>query len=190
MEAFVASSPSALFLLLCGTAWAQPPASAPNAPTPKPGVDLEVIRSRGTLRCGVQGPSNPGFGALYSQGVWNGFNIDLCRGIATLVLGDPDKITIVALTTQTRFPALQSGEIGVMTNNTTWTMLRDTQVGFAFPAMTFFDGQGIMVKKAAGIDSATKLDGATVCVPPGTTTEVQLNDWLRAREMKFTPVVI
>lgn len=172
---------------------AQAPAPVPTVlplQASQPGAIVEIIRKRGTLRCGVQGPSNPGFGAVDSRGVWQGFNIDLCRGIAAMALGDPAKITIVALTTETRFPALQSGEIDVMTNNTTWTMLRDTQLGFAFPAITFYDGQGIMVRKASGIDSAAKLGGATICVPPGTTTEVQLNDWFRARKLTFTPVVI
>lgn len=192
MKTIVAGSVLALCLSLgSGGARAQAPVPPPaQVQAPQAGAILEIIRQRGTLRCGVQGPSNPGFGAVTSQGVWQGFNIDLCRGIAALALGDPGKITIVALTTQTRFPALQSGEIDVMTNNTTWTMLRDSQLGFAFPAITFFDGQGIMVKKASGIDSATKLDGATICVPPGTTTEIQLNDWFRARRMKFTPVII
>ncbi len=167
------------------------PVSTPLATqVPQPGAIVEIIRKRGTVRCGVQGPSNPGFGAVDSRGAWQGFNIDLCRGIAAMALGDPTKTTIVALTTETRFPALQSGEIDVMTNNTTWTMLRDTQLGFAFPAITFYDGQGIMVRKASGIDSAAKLGGATICVPPGTTTEVQLNDWFRARKLTFTPVII
>jgi len=192
MKAIVAGSILALCLALDGgRARAQAPVPAPvQANASQPGQIVEIIRQRGMLRCGVQGPGNPGFGTVDSQGIWQGFNIDLCRGIATLVLGDPSKIRIVALTTETRFPALQSGEIDVMTNNTTWTMLRDTQLGFAFPAITFFDGQGIMVRKASGIDSATKLDGATICVPPGTTTEIQLNDWFRAHKMKFTPVII
>jgi len=190
MKTIVAGSILALCLSLgSGGVKAQAPAPA-QAQAPQAGAVLETIRQRGTLRCGVQGPSNPGFGAPDSRGVWQGFNIDLCRGIAALALGDPSKITIVALSTQMRFPALQSGEIDVMTNNTTWTMLRDSQLGFAFPAITFFDGQGIMVKKSSGIDNATKLDGATICVPPGTTTEIQLADWFRARKMKFTPVII
>ena len=128
MKTTVAASILAVCLSLgSGGARAQAPASLPaQTQPPQAGAVLDTIRQRGTLRCGVQGPSNPGFGALDSRGVWQGFNIDLCRGIAALALGDPNKITIVALTTQTRFPALQAGEIDVMTNNTTWTMLRDT----------------------------------------------------------------
>lgn len=150
----------------------------------------EAVRQRGTLRCGVQGPSNPGFGAPDSRGEWQGFNVDLCRAIAIMILGDPSKISIVPLSTQARFPALQSGEIDVATNSTTWTMQRDAQLGFNFPAIVFYDGQGIMVRRALGIDSATKLGGATICVPPGTTTELNLTDWFRARNLRFTPLVI
>lgn len=170
-------------------AGAQTPAAPQTVPV-KTGGLTDVIRARGTLRCGVQGPTNPGFGAPDSRGVWRGFNIDLCRAIAATVLGDPEKISIVPLSTQARFPALQSGEIDVATNSTTYTMQRETQLGFAFAAIVFFDGQGIMVPKASNITSATKLDGATVCVPPGTTTELQLNDYFRSQQMKFTPIVI
>jgi general L-amino acid transport system substrate-binding protein len=165
-------------------------AAAGIADAQQAGQTVEVVRQRGTLRCGVQGPSNPGFGAPDSRGVWQGFNVDLCRAIAIMVLGDPSKITIVPLSTQARFPAMQSGEIDVMTNSTTWTMQRDAQLGFNFPAITFYDGQGIMVRRSMGIDSATKLDGATICVPPGTTTELNLADWFRARNLRFTPLVI
>ncbi len=157
-------------------------AQAPNT--------VEAVRQRGTLRCGVQGPSNPGFGAPDSRGEWQGFNIDLCRAIAVMVLGDPARISIVPLSTQARFPALQSGEIDVMTNSTTWTMQRDIQLGFNFPATVFYDGQGLMVRRSANISSAAQLDGATICVPPGTTTELNLADWFRGRNLRFTPVVI
>ena len=166
-------------VVAAGAAEAQPQANT-----------VEVVRQRGTLRCGVQGPSNPGFGAPDSRGEWQGFNVDFCRAIAVMVLGDPSKITIVPLSTQARFPAMQSGEIDVMTNSTTWTMQRDVQLGFNFPVIVFYDGQGLMVRRSADIDSATKLDGATICVPPGTTTELNLTDWFRARNLRFTPLVI
>lgn len=113
---------------------------------------VDTIRQRGNLRCGVQGPTNPGFGSLDQRNVWRGFNVDLCRAIATMVLGDPNKIFVVPLSTQARFPAMQSGEIDVMTNSTTWTMQRDTQLGFSFPALVFYDGQGIMVRKGLGVE--------------------------------------
>jgi general L-amino acid transport system substrate-binding protein len=154
------------------------------------GPTVDAIRARGTLRCGVQGPSNPGFGAPDSQGVWRGFNIDLCRAVALMVLGDASKITVVPLSTQARFPAMQSGEIDIMTNSTTWTMQRDSQLGFNFPAIIYYDYQGIMVRRSAGITNAAQLAGATICVPPGTTTELNLADWFRARRLSFTPLVI
>jgi general L-amino acid transport system substrate-binding protein len=154
------------------------------------GTTVEAIRQRGQVRCGVQGPSNPGFGAPDSRGEWRGFNVDFCRAVASMVLGDPNKIQIVPLSTQARFPAMQSGEIDIATNSTTWTMQRDVQLGFNYPAIVYYDGQGIMVRKSTGIDSATKLGGATICVPPGTTTELNLTDWFRARNLPFTPLVI
>ena len=107
-----------------------------------------------------------------------------------MILGDASRITIVPLSTQARFPALQSGEVDIATNSTTWTMQRDAQLGFNFPATVFYDGQGIMVPRASGITSATQLNGATICVPPGTTTEMNLTDWMRARNLRFTPLVI
>lgn len=176
-------------LLAVPPAHAQTPAAG-QAVAPRPGGTVEAIRARDTLRCGVQGPTNPGFGAPDSQGVWRGFNVDLCRAVAATVLGDAEKIAIVPLSTQARFPALQSGEIDVATNSTTYTMQRETQLGFSYAAVVFYDGQGIMVRKASGVDSATQLDGATICVPPGTTTELQLNDWFRAHRMKFNPIVM
>lgn len=154
------------------------------------GSTLDVIRQRGSLKCAVQGPSNPGFGVPDSQGKWVGFNVDLCRAVATTLFGDPDKIQVSALTTQTRFPALQSGEVDLLTNNTTDTLTRDTQLKFSFPAITFFDGQGMMVSKKLGVGSAKDLSGATICVQPGTTTELALTDFFRKNNMKFTPVVI
>jgi general L-amino acid transport system substrate-binding protein len=154
------------------------------------GTTLDAIKQRGSLKCAVQGPSNPGFGVPDSQGKWQGFNVDMCRAIAIMILGDPDKIQISPLTTQTRFPALQSGEVDVLTNNTTYVLVRDSQLKFNFPAITFFDGQGIMVPKKLGVASALKLDGATICVQPGTTTELALTDYFRKHNMKFTPVVI
>jgi general L-amino acid transport system substrate-binding protein len=154
------------------------------------GATLDAIKQRGSLKCAVQGPSNPGFGVPDSQGKWQGFNVDLCRAMAIMILGDGEKIQIAPLTTQTRFPALQSGEVDVLTNNATYVLTRDTQLKFNFPAITFFDGQGIMVPKKLNVQSALKLDGATVCVQPGTTTELALTDFFRKHNMKFTPVVI
>ncbi len=165
-------------------------AAWPAAAQAQAGGTAEAIRARGTLRCAVQGPTNPGFGAPDSRSEWQGFNVDLCRAIAVMVLGDASRVTIVPLSTQARFPALQSGEVDVATNSTTWTMQRDAQLGFNFPATVFYDGQGIMVRRNSGITSAAQLNGATICVPPGTTTELNITDWMRARNLRFTPLVI
>jgi general L-amino acid transport system substrate-binding protein len=174
---------------LLGAAVAVALGTAPAVAQPQ-GNTTEIVRQRGTLRCGVQGPTNPGFGAPDSRGVWQGFNVDFCRAMAAMILGDASKITIVPLSTQARFPAMQSGEVDVLTNSTTWTMQRDTQLGFNYPATVFYDGQGIMVRRSANITAAAQLDGATICVPPGTTTELNLTDWFRARRLRFTPLVI
>jgi general L-amino acid transport system substrate-binding protein len=155
------------------------------------GRDLDQIRQRGTLRCGVQGPSNPGFGVPDSQGRWGGFNVEVCRAIAITILNDATKVEFVPVTTQSRFPALSAGEVDVLSNNTTWTLTRDTNVNrFNFPAITFYDGQAIMVPRRLNVTSARQLNGATVCVQPGTTTELNIADFFRANNLRFTPVVI
>ena len=155
------------------------------------GRDLDQIRQRGTIRCGVQGPSNPGFGVPDSQGRWGGFNVEICRAIAITIFNDPSKVEFVPVTTQSRFPALSAGEVDMLSNNTTWTLTRDSNVNrFNFPAIVFYDGQAIMVPKRLNVTSARQLDGATVCVQPGTTTELNIADYFRANNMRFTPVVI
>jgi general L-amino acid transport system substrate-binding protein len=155
------------------------------------GRDLDQIKARNTLRCGVQGPSNPGFGVPDSQGRWAGFNVEVCRAIAITIFGDPNRVEFVPVTTQSRFPALSSGEVDVLSNNTTWTLTRDSNVNrFNFPAITFYDGQALMVPRRLNVTSARQLNGATVCVQPGTTTELNIADYFRANNLRFTPVVI
>ncbi|WP_291297052.1 amino acid ABC transporter substrate-binding protein [Elioraea sp.] len=155
------------------------------------GRDLDQIKQRGTVRCGVQGPSNPGFGVPDSQGRWGGFNVEICRAIAITIFNDPAKVEFVPVTTQSRFPALSAGEVDVLSNNTTWTLTRDTNVNrFNFPAIVFYDGQAIMIPRRLNVASARQLDGATVCVQPGTTTELNIADFFRANNLRFTPVVI
>jgi len=155
------------------------------------GRDLNQIRQRGTLRCGVQGPSNPGFGVPDSQGRWGGFNVEVCRAIAITILNDPTKVEFVPVITQSRFPVLSSGEVDVLSNNTTWTLTRDSNVnGFNFPAIAFYDGQAIMMPRRLNVTSAHQLNGATVCVQPGTTTELNIADFFRANNLRFAPVVI
>jgi len=155
------------------------------------GRDLDQIKQRGSIRCGVQGPSNPGFGVPDSQGRWGGFNVEICRAIAITIFNDPNRVEFVPVTTQSRFPALSAGEVDMLSNNTTWTLTRDSNVNrFNFPAIVFYDGQAIMVPRRLNVTSARQLDGATVCVQPGTTTELNIADYFRANNLRFTPVVI
>ncbi|MFC3125187.1 amino acid ABC transporter substrate-binding protein [Pseudoroseomonas globiformis] len=150
---------------------------------------MDAIKARGTLVCGVN-TGLAGFAQPDSQGVWKGFDVEYCRALAVALFNDDTKVRYVPLTAQSRFTALQSGEIDVMARNTTTTLSRDTSLGLDFPAINFYDGQGFMVKASLGVSSAKELDGATVCVQPGTTTEQNLTDWARANSVKFTPVVI
>jgi len=165
------------------------PALAQQA-APASGADtLGAIRSRGALICGVN-TGLAGFAQPNSQGAWQGFDVDYCRAVAVAIFNDPTKVRYVPLTAQNRFTALQSGEVDMAARNTTVTLSRDTSLGFDFPAINFYDGQGFMVKASLGVKSAKELNGATICVQPGTTTEQNLTDWARANSIQFTPVVI
>ncbi|AWV20873.1 General L-amino acid-binding protein [Roseomonas mucosa] len=165
------------------------PAAAQQAPAAPSGATLDAIKSRGSLVCGVN-TGLAGFAQPDSQGVWRGFDVDYCKAVAAAIFGDASKVRYVPTTAQNRFTALQSGEVDMLARNTTWTLSRDTSLGFDFAATTFYDGQGFMVKTSTGVKSAKELDGATICVQPGTTTEQNLTDWARASNVKFTPVVI
>ena len=170
------------------------PAPAQQAPQPAPAAaaasnTFDAVRARGTLICGVN-TGLAGFAQPDSQGVWRGFDVDYCRAYAAAIFGDPTKVRFVPTTAQNRFTALQSGEVDVLSRNTTWTLSRDTSLGFDFTGTNFFDGQGFMVKASTGVKTAKELDGATICVQPGTTTEQNLTDWARATRIRFTPVVI
>src|SRR6266404_9672414 len=153
------------------------------------GKDRDAVKARGALICGV-GTGTAGFMLADSQGKWVGLDVDVCRAVAAAIFGDAEKVKYQALTAQQRFTALQSGEVDVLSNNTTWTLTRDTALGFDFTAVTYYDGQGFMVNKKLGLKSAMELNGATVCVAPGTTTELNLADYFRANKMTFKPVVI
>ena len=172
-------------LAVLGSVALAAPATAQQAPV----NTLDAIRARGTLVCGVN-TGLAGFAQPDSQGVWRGFDVDYCRGLAAAIFNDPNKVRYVPTTAQSRFTALQSGEVDVLYRNTTWTLSRDTSLGLDFPAVNFYDGQGFMVKKSANVTSASELNGATICVQPGTTTEQNLTDWSRANNIRFTPVVI
>jgi general L-amino acid transport system substrate-binding protein len=149
---------------------------------------LDTVRQRGALVCGVsQGLA--GFSNPDAQGRWTGLDTDICRAVAAAVLGDAKKARFVPLSSKESFTALQSGAVDLLTRNTTWTQTRDTALGLNFVATIFYDGQGFMVRRGVGVDRAEQLDGATVCVNAGTTTELNLADFFRARKMRYTPVV-
>jgi general L-amino acid transport system substrate-binding protein len=153
------------------------------------GKDLDAIKARGQLICGV-GTGTAGFNIADSQGKWVGLNVDVCRAVSAAIFGDSEKVKYVPLTSQQRFTALQSGEVDMLSNNTTVTLTRDTALGFDFGHVTYYDGQGFMVNKKLNVKGAKQLNGATVCVAPGTTTELNLADYFRANKMSFKPVVI
>lgn len=153
------------------------------------GETLDATIERGTLLCGVN-TGLAGFGAPDSEGNYSGFDVDFCRAVALVILEDADAVEYTPLTSQQRFTALQAGEVDVLSRNTTWTLTRDTALGLNFTTVTYYDGQGFMVPADLGVTSALELDGATVCVQPGTTTELNLADFFRANDMTFEPVVI
>jgi general L-amino acid transport system substrate-binding protein len=160
------------------------PVSAQQAPD-----TIAAVRARGHLVCGVS-INAPGFALPDARGVFSGLDVDSCRAVAAAVLGDASKVRFVPTTTQVRFTALQSGEVDMLARNTTWTLAREAQLGLAFASINFYDGQGFMVKQSSGITSAKQLDGATIYVLPGTTTERNLADYFRSNNMRMTPVVI
>src|SRR6266851_5085782 len=153
------------------------------------GATRDKVKQAGQISCGV-GTGIAGFGAPDSQGRWAGFNIDVCRALSAAIFSAADKVKYVPLTAQQRFTALQSGEVDILSNNTTNTLQRDTALGLNFGPVVFYDGQGFMVPKKLGVKSAKELNGATICVLPGTTTELNLADYFRANKMEFKPVVI
>ncbi|WP_323037920.1 amino acid ABC transporter substrate-binding protein [Pararhodobacter sp.] len=150
---------------------------------------LEDVKARGTLNCGVSTGVN-GFSAPDANGQWQGFDVAVCRAVAAAVLGDPMAVNFVSTTGQTRFTALASGEIDVLARNTTWTFSRDVDLGFTFIGVNYYDGQGFIVNRNLGVSSATELDGATVCIQTGTTTELNLADYFRVNNMSYEPVPI
>ena len=150
---------------------------------------LDVVKQRGAVACGTT-TGFAGFSAPDAQGKWQGLDVDLCRAIAAAVFGDANKIKVVPLNSQQRFTALQSGEVDVLTRNTTVTLTRDTTLGLIGVGVNYYDSQGVMVSKDLNVKSAKELNGATICVQPGTTTELNLADWFRSQKIEFKPVVI
>jgi general L-amino acid transport system substrate-binding protein len=150
---------------------------------------LDDVKARGSLNCGVS-TGLVGFAAPDADGVWEGFDVSVCRAVATAVLGDPEAVTFVPTTGQTRFTALASGEIDMLARNTTWTFSRDVDLKFEFVGVNYYDGQGFMAPRELGVSSAKELDGATVCIQTGTTTELNLADFFRVNSISYEPVPI
>ncbi len=153
------------------------------------GKDLDAVKKKGYIQAGVNGGVF-GFGMPDEKGVWKGLDVDTARAVAAAIFGDANKVKFTPLTAQQRFTALQSGEIDVLTRNATRTLSRETQLGLNFVTVNYYDGQGFLIPKKLGVKSAKELDGATVCVLPGTTTEQNAADYFRNNKMKMNPVVI
>lgn len=149
---------------------------------------LESVKEKGYLSCGVS-TGLPGFSNPDDKGQWSGLDVDVCRAVAAATLKDASKVKFVPLTAKERFTALQSGEIDVLSRNTTWTLTRDASLGLNFTGVSYYDGQGFMVKKDLGVKSAKALDGASICIQSGTTSELNLADYFRANNMEYQPVV-
>ena len=146
------------------------------------------VKSKGHVQCGVS-QGLPGFSNPDQKGNWTGIDVDVCRAVAAAVLGSADKVKYTPLSAKERFTALQSGEVDVLSRNTTWTLVRDTALGLNFAGVNYYDGQGFMVRKDLGVKSAKELKGASVCVNIGTTTELNMADFFRGNKMDYKPVV-
>jgi general L-amino acid transport system substrate-binding protein len=149
---------------------------------------LQTTLERGAVQCGVS-DGLPGFSAPDDQGEWQGLDVDVCRAVAAAVFGDAEAVRYISLNAVERFTALQSGEVDILSRNTTWTTTRDTTLGLNFAGVNFYDGQGFLVSRDLGVTSASELDGAAVCIQSGTTTELNLADYFRANGMEFQPIV-
>ncbi len=148
---------------------------------------LKTVKDRGILNCGANG-TLAGFGLPDAQGKWTGLDVDVCRAIAAAIFNDASKVKFVPLSAKDRFTALQSGEVDVLVRNTTWTSSRDSSLGLNFTGVDYYDGQGFMVRKSLKVNSALELNGASVCVQQGTTTELNLADFFRAHNMQLKSV--
>jgi general L-amino acid transport system substrate-binding protein len=149
---------------------------------------LSDVKGKGFIQCGVS-QGVPGFSNPDQAGNWTGIDVDVCRAVAAAVFGDASKVKYTPLSAKERFTALQSGEIDILSRNTTWTLVRDTALGLNFAGVNYYDGQGFMVRKDLGVKSAKELAGAAVCVNIGTTTELNMADFFRANNMDYKPVV-
>ena len=145
---------------------------------------LDAVKAKGFVQCGVS-QGLPGFSNADDAGNWTGLDVEMCRAVAAAIFGDGSKVKFSPLSAKQRFTALSSGEIDILSRNTTWTMTRDTQLGLNFAGVNYYDGQGMMVPTALGVKSATELDGANICTNTGTTTELNITDYFRSNNMSF-----
>ncbi|MEL6218477.1 MAG: amino acid ABC transporter substrate-binding protein [Pseudomonadota bacterium] len=150
---------------------------------------LDDIKAKGHVQCGVS-TGLAGFAFTDENGKWHGFDVGMCRAVAAAIFGDAEAVKFTPTTGKTRFTALASGEVDVLARNTTWTLSRDVDLGFTFLGVNYYDGQGFMVPTSLGVTSATELDGATVCIQTGTTTELNLADFFRVNGMSYEPLPI
>jgi general L-amino acid transport system substrate-binding protein len=153
------------------------------------GSTLDIVKERGFLKCGSN-TGLAGFGNPNDDGVWEGIDVDVCRAVAAAIFGDASKVEYVPLTTKVRFTVLQSGEVDMLSRNTTWTLQRDVELGLEFVGVNYYDGQGFMVPASLGVSSATELDGASVCIQVGTTTEMNLADYFAGNGMSYEAVPV
>ncbi len=169
--------------LALGGAFAAPAAAQPAADT------VAAIRARGHLLCGVT-PNTIGFAAPDSRGEWHGLDADTCRAVAAAIFGNGTSVRFVPTTAQTRFTALQSGEVDMLSRATTWTLSREAQLGLSFAGVNYYDGNAFMVRRSLNVDSAARLDGASVCLQPGSTTELNVADYFRRNNLRLNPLLI
>ena len=153
------------------------------------GSTLDIVKERGFLKCGSN-TGLAGFGLPNDAGVWEGIDVDVCRAVAAAVFGDATKVEYIPTTSKVRFTVLQSGEVDMLSRNTTWTLQRDVELGLEFVGVNYYDGQGFMVRKDLGVSSATELDGASVCIQVGTTTEMNLADYFAGNSMSYEAVPV
>lgn len=188
---------AALLLAACGKERAAPPPQpAPKVETtapagafkPKPSATLAAVKARGWVSCGVN-PGLPGFAFADDRGTWRGFDVDICRAVAAATLGDAKAVRFTPVEAADRFETLRSGKIDVLSRNTSWTLARDAGEGVDFAAITYFDGQGFLAPKSLNLTSADELNGARICVQRGTASETNVEDYFKARALKYTPVV-
>jgi len=170
--------------LLMGMVSGQPAAAEGSG-----SATLDAVKAHSQVQCGIAG-NVPGFSLPDSQGAMRGIDADSCRAVTAAALGDASKVKFVATTTQNRFTALQSGEVDLLSRSTTWTLGREGNLGLEFAWVNYYDGTGFLVKKSSGVKAAKDMDGASICVQPGTSTELAINDFYRLNNMKFTPILI